>query len=164
MYRVLVIVLILFFAACSNRQSSPLNEKQKQTRFYDYELSIEFLDPFLGLERSYAFHSNTLIVLSNSFSKDGKLKNTDSITVPVTKPQLDTIYTYAAELFTIDKENFTDMPIPGPPYGEGNLVRVTFDLNFRGDKYVRELQNVDTTIDNSFSRLYRFILKVQRSR
>jgi hypothetical protein len=106
MNRTLLIALILL-AACSNDKGSPLKRSQKQIRFYDYRLSIQFLDPFLGLERSYTLNYDTLISLSNTFSKEGKLTKTDSISLPVAKPQLDTIYTLAAELFSIDKENLT---------------------------------------------------------
>ena len=163
MIRVLLIALI-FLAGCSDSQSSLSNERHKQTRFYDYALSIEFLDPFLGLEKSYTMNSDKLTILDNTYSKEGKLTNTDTVSLTVTKPQLDTIYIYAAELFTIDKENLTDMPIPRPPYGEGHTARVTFDLNFRGDRYIRDVRQVDTTIDNAFSHLYRFIANTQRSR
>jgi hypothetical protein len=163
MNRALLIALI-FLAACSNKQPRLSNEKQQQTRFYDYKLSIEFLDPFLGLERSYTLNPDTLTILNNAFNKEDKLSKTDSISLHLTKPQLDTIYTYAAELFAIDKENLTDVSIPHPPYDEGNMARVTFDLNFRGDRYVRDVRKIDTTIDNSFFRLYRFIVKIQSSR
>jgi hypothetical protein len=106
-------------AGCSHDQSSPSNERHKQNRFYDYVLYIEFLDPFLGLEKSYTLNSDTLTILDNTYSKEGKLTTTDTVSLQVMKPYLDTIYSYAAELFAIDKENLTDVLNPRPPYGEG---------------------------------------------
>ena len=134
-----LLIALTFLAACSNRPSSPSHERQQQTRYYDYTLSTEFLNPFLGLERSYTLNADTLTILNNAFSKEGKLTKTDSISLTVTKPQLDTIYAYAEELFAIERENSTDVPILRPPDGEGNMARVTFDLTFRGDRYVRDV-------------------------
>ena len=162
--RRIILIASIFLAACTNRQSASSDDSKGQTRFYDYELFIEFLNPFLGWERSYVINNDTLVISNNTYSKEGKLLKTDKFFLPMTKPQLDTIYTYAAELFVIDRENFTDMPIPRPPYGDENIARVTFDLGFRGDRYLREVRRVDTTIDNSFSRLYQFMCKTRRSR
>ena len=69
----------------------------------------------------------------------------------VTKPQMDAIYGYAAELFSIDQENLTDMPISRSPDGQGNMALVTFGFNFRGDRYVKDVRKIDTTTDKSFS-------------
>jgi hypothetical protein len=163
MNRALVAALI-FLAACSNNQDSTINESQKQTRFYDYELSIEFLNPFLGLEKSYFLALDSLTVRNNTFSKEGKLINTERNIRALTKPQLDSVYTYAAELFSVNKQNLTNEPIPRPPSGEGSMARVTFDLRFSGDRYVRDVRKLDIHTENPFSRLYNYILTTQRSR
>lgn len=158
------LIVLLLLGACSNEQDSPSKEIQKQVRFYDYELTIEFVNPFLGLEKNYSLASDSLKILNNLFSEAGKLINTQSSVRALTKPQLDTVYTYAAELFSVDKENLTNELIPRPPSGEGYMARVTFDLRFRGDSYVRDVRKLDTLTGNPFSRLYNYILTTQRSR
>ena len=151
-------IALLFLAACSSDHGSPLKESQKQPRFYDFELSIAFVDPFLGVERSYSLASDSLTILKNTFSKEGKLRNTESSLRILTKPQLDTVYTYAVELFSVNQEKLTGELIPRPPGGEGYKARVILDLRFRGDRYVRDVRTLDTLAENPFSRLYNFIL------
>ncbi len=158
MARVLSFALI-FLCACSNNSNNSSVKIKEQFRFYDYEMSIEFLNPFLGVEKSFSLTSDTLTLFKNTFSDEGGIIKTDTSSAALTKPQLDSIYNCLAVLFTIDKENLTREAKPHPPSGEGNMVRVSLDLNLRGDKYTRDIRKVNTFAYNFFSRLNDFVLE-----
>lgn len=154
---------LLFLLSCSQRQNTNQRSDKTLFRYYDFNLNVDIVDPFTGLESRmlilnagdefYDELSDTLYFVQNpkpealyfikynpneNLRQNKHLKTVgDTTLVQLTKAQLDTVYSLASKVFCIDRSNISKDSIPPPPLGDAKIARLVLDLKFRGDNYSR---------------------------
>lgn len=187
-------LLSILIISCSNQQTKIVGKKQNQQKlykFYDFNLSIDIINPIIGIESKYfyinsgatffddnnhireakEFKPYTLyyVEVFESLNRKKQIAETtphfDTLMFEITKPQIDTIYSLTAELFKLNNiENVSNDSIPRPPkYNDGYSARIELDLGFRGNKYITYLNYGDTSEYNTFSNLYKHLLTIKNS-
>lgn len=177
----------LFLISCSERQNTEQPKDKKLFKFYDFNLNVDIVDPFTGLESRmlilnggdefYDEFSDTLYFVQNpkpdalyfirynpteNYRQNKHQKTVgDTTLVLLTKPQIDTVYSLASKVFHLDTDNVSKDSIPPPPLGDAKIARVVFDLKFRGDNYSRLVKK---TGDKDFQLLYNYLSTRENSR
>ena len=184
----IAILTLLFLYSCSGKQDSSQPNKMPDFRYYDFNLNVDVIDPFTGLENRmlilnvgdefYDELSDNFYFLQNptpdalyfiQYNSNENLQQNnnpgetvgDTTIVLLTKLQIDTIYILASKVFRVDTTNLSRDSIPFPPLGDAKNARVVFDLKFRGDKYSRIVKKMG---DEDFHRLYSYLLTKKNSR
>ena len=188
MLKVLFVTLsFLFLYSCSNKQNPNKPDDKTPFRYYDFNLNIDIINPFIGLESRmlilnagdefYDELSDSLYFVQNPKSdiiyfidyvpnenvRHKKQYKTlgDTAIVQLTKPQLDTIFNMISKVFQFDTINISNDSIPRPPLEHAKIAKVTLDLKFRGDNYSRLVKN---TGEKDFKHLYNYLLSKKQSR
>jgi hypothetical protein len=170
---------ILFLYSCSERQNADPTNDNKPFRYYDFNLNVDIVDPFTGLESRmlilnagdefYDELSDTLFFVQQpkpdalyfiKYNQNATQQNkhqktvTDTTLVWLIKSQIDTVYNLTSKIFYLDSNNISRDSIPLPPLGDAKIARVVLDLKFRGDYYSRLVKK---TGDNNFQELYNYL-------
>jgi len=188
MQKVLFVTLtFLFLFSCSNKQNPNKPDDKRTFRYYDFNLNIDIINPFTGLESRililnsgdefYDELSDTMYFvqdpkpgviyfidyLPNENVRHNKQYKTlgDTALVQLTKPQLDTIFNMVSMVLQLDTTNISKDSIPRPPLGHAKIAKVMLDLKFRGDNYSRLVKN---TGEKDFEHLYNYLLSKKQSR
>jgi hypothetical protein len=188
MLKGLIATLIsLFLYSCSAKQNTNQHSDKPPFRYYDFNLNVDIVDPFTGLESRmlilnggdefYDEFSDTLYFVQNrkpdalyfiKYDPNENLRQNkhrktvgDTTLVELTKSQIDTVCSLASKVFYIDSNNFSRDSMPPPPFGDAKIARVVLDLKFRGDNYSRFVKK---TGDEDFQFLYNYLLTKKNSR
>lgn len=185
MLKGLIAITWLSLYSCSERGSRKPHSNQTTFRYYDFNLHVDLIDPFTGLENRmlilsgdefYDEVTDSLYIVHNpkseslyfikynanqSARENTQLKTRgDTTLVPLTKLQLDTVYTLASKFFCLDSNNISKDTIPPPPSGDSKIARVVLELKLRGDNYSRLIKK---TGEQNFQSLYQYLLKQKNS-
>jgi hypothetical protein len=153
---VATILISMYSCGPKNNLTAP-----KKVRFYDFTVTMDFLDPFLGLQKRYLVFEDSLLIVQRKFSKKGDALQSDTMSYRISHELLDSIYLNAAKIFQLDSNNLTTNPITKPPAGDGQMIQVILDLRFRGDRFARDFRNPDTVTKNPLNNLYRAVERNQ---
>jgi hypothetical protein len=170
---------LLFLHSCSEQQNSNQRKNKTLFKYYDFNLNVDMVDPFKGLENRmlilnagdefYDKLSDTMYFVQNpkpgalyfiQYKNNENLQNKqrkivgDTTLIQLTKSQLDTVFSLASKVFYIDSNNVSSDSIPPPPLGDARFARVILDLKFRGDSYSRLVKK---TSNEDFQRLYNYL-------
>ena len=183
MYRLILLGICLLLFGCRH-QSKP-KEKQWQTyKFYDFNLKIDIVNPFAGVDTEYLyvnggdffdevehkvteakyFKPNTIYMIP-IFENLNKVGKKDTLEINISSEQIDTLYSLVTALFDLNKRNIALDSIPPPPsYNDGLSVYVELDLMFRGNKYMTQLNFGNEQQPNKGAYLYKYLLKMKNNR
>ena len=183
MYRLIFFVLCLPLLSC-RQQIRPKTEQQPFYKFYDFNLKIDVINPFAGVDSEFLyvnagdyfdeverkvidakyFKSNSLYLIP-IFENLNKVGNKDTFQIKITNGQIDTLYSLVTALFDVNKTNITLDTIPPPPsYNDGLSIYVELDLMLRGNKYMTQLTFGNEQEQNKGAYLYKYLLKLKNNR
>src|SRR5437867_813969 len=140
MLRLTIAGLILFILPSCTEQNPFLDNDKKVTekrfRFYDFNVTVDILNPYLGHENRFLILNNgmdlydeqgkhitikdfkpqTLYYISykRALSNRNRIEGIDTTVIELKKEQLDTIYYLTVKLFNIDTANLSKDTIPPP--------------------------------------------------
>lgn len=188
MDRLILLGLIVIPISCNDQnQLQQINKNQNHGlyKFYDFNLKVEIINPFKGIESRYlyvnsgmdyfdqsndsvisreSFKSNTLCYIDVFENLNNNSKIKDTLKIQIDNSQIDTLYQLASELFKIGTKNISTDSISQPPkYTDGLAANVELDLGFRGNKYLTQLSFGSEHQDNNFTILYKYLLKLRNS-
>jgi len=156
-----------------------VNAQETQNRFTDFKVIIDYYDIELKKDQKYIFKGvgpsslnnpepgeNVLHLVKYSYTDNERIP-TDSLTVVLTKTQIDSLFELSTHLFDLKgKVNISEHVIPLPPLlrHEGYNIHYTFDLMFRGSKYTRTLSDRHKDFQPIHNYLSDIFLKKQSSK
>lgn len=157
----LFLILIILISKNSFSQSDNLH------RFYDFGIEIDFHHGLLeddykiifpnGIAKHHHLKKNTLYWINYTYGQERNRTAIDTLKIELSRGQMDTIFKLTKKQFTIRLEqNLSKYEIPLPPIvNDGMIVNLIFDLQFRGDKYMKEFGT--PLLDEQFMELFEFI-------
>ena len=155
-------IVLFVFIVFSTLKLYAEENRNKTTRYYDFNIIIDFKDGLLSNDFKYILCNNG-IYFDNATNQKYKLKKNvihlvqynydikvvddkiveanripiDTLMINFKENQLDTLFSLTTKLFDLSSLTNTTqhlIPLPPAPY-DGYSANVVFDLGFRGDKY-----------------------------
>ena len=161
------IALILLLLVTNNLTA----QSEKLFRFYDFGVEIDFHHLLFDNDYKIIFsngfkyddlNKNSLYKIQYSYDKNKKRIPTDTLKVELNEKEMNDLFTLTKKQFDIEYDkNLSKYKIPPPPPAyDGMIVKLTFDLKFRGDEYIKQFGL--PFFDQRFNELNDFIEKLMK--
>lgn len=160
MKKIALIILILI-------SKNSFSQSDNLQRFYDFGVEIDFHHGLFdndfkiifpnGLAKYDHLKENTLYRVNYTYNQKIDRIAIDTTKTNLSREQMDTIFKLTKKQFIIRfEENLSDHKIPPPPViNDGMTANLVFDLQFRGDEYIKRLSFPYG--NNQFMELFNFI-------